>query len=91
MPNLILDTDYSRLCVLGKETESPDRSWLAMQDIQPQPTTGKWFSAYPLSGGAINVHESKFIEDREIIQTDIDRICNRNPATETVKKILGIS
>jgi|GEM_PF-3555206 len=49
---------YGRECVLGAPSEAPDAAWLASQAV-PTTAKGKWWTAFPLTGGAVMVKESE--------------------------------
>lgn len=81
---------HGRLGVLGNRTEEPEQWWKDLQSI-PCTDNPNWFSAYPLSGGAVNVQEGTFEVIRDVTDEDID--CNFrnkgnfNPASATVLRL----
>lgn len=86
---------HGRLGVLGNRTEEPEQWWKDLQSI-PCTDNPNWFSAYPLSGGAVNVQEGTFEVIRDVTDEDIDynfRNClkggkgNFNPASATVLRL----
>ena len=81
---------HGRLGVLGNRTAEPEQWWKDLQSI-PCTDNPNWFSAYPLSGGAVNVQEGTFEVIRDVTDEDID--CNFrnkgnfNPASATVLRL----
>jgi hypothetical protein len=57
---MIVDV-YGFQCILGNETETPCQGFMDVQAVPPlNGGAGKWFTAYPLQGGAIMVQEGAF-------------------------------
>ena len=59
--DIVLD-NYGRRSIVVEETVKPTPQWLAMQEvstIRKIKDADGWFTAFPMSGGSICVHESQ--------------------------------
>ena len=83
---------HNRLCVLGDRCDEPTTEWKQAQTIQCT-DSAVWFSAYPLTGGAVLVQEDTFTILRDVTEYEVEfyfrqcvpggkRPCN--PAAQTV-------
>lgn len=88
----IIKDSHNRTCILGRRCEEPSTEWLAMQQRNPG-ASKVWYSAYPLSGGAVMVQRGAFTFVRDATQADIDEACTRgfNPAANTIKQLLNVA
>lgn len=86
---------HDRVCVLGERTAEPEAWWKELQSI-PCTDNPNWFSAYPITGGAVNVQEGTFKVLRDAKQYDIFMHFERcvkggdrpfNPAADTVLRL----
>ena len=79
-------------CILGTVADIPTQEWLDIQ-IKTPPEGGIWYSAYPLSGGAILVHETEIVNKRLTTLSDINTLVSDNgfnPAATIVLEMFGL-
>lgn len=78
--------------ILADPIPEPDEKWLRLQVLRPEPGV-QWFRAYPITGGSMNVQESRIVHRREATKGDMDaalRACNgRNPASDAIAKLFA--
>jgi hypothetical protein len=79
---------YGQVALLTNEEVKPAKAWLALQSVRPLPK-GKWFRAYPVTGGSMIVQDGAYTVLRDAVQTDIDQACKRfhgkNPAAPYIQ------
>ena len=87
----LVKDQHGRFDIVMHKDNKPDSQWLRGQSIKPT-VEGQWYTAFPLTGGAVLINENDFSVVRKATVSDIaEAYQNANGfAKDEMDKSIGV-